>query len=122
MLSHRLKGKWSSRRRQGFHSTPSYYLPFAVTPHHSPLWYNPSLIYFFARGEENLIRALKTPFLAINAKGGESIIPKQKDRTTMPISKIFETCLSFKCCSSIGIFEINIPLRNFISLVSKISI
>ena len=27
-------------------------------------------------------RALKTPFLAINAKGGESISPKQKDRTT----------------------------------------
>jgi hypothetical protein len=32
MLSHRLKGKWSLRRRQGFHSTPYYYLPFAVTP------------------------------------------------------------------------------------------
>jgi hypothetical protein len=31
------------------------------------------------------------PFLAIHAKGGESISPKQKDRTTMPISKIFET-------------------------------
>jgi hypothetical protein len=32
-------------------------------------------------------RALKTPFLAIHAKGGENISPKQKDRTTMPISK-----------------------------------
>jgi hypothetical protein len=29
-----------------------------------------------------------TPFLAVNAKGGESISPKQKDRTTMPISKV----------------------------------
>jgi hypothetical protein len=29
----------------------------------------------------------KYPFLAIHAKGGESISPKQKDRTTMPISK-----------------------------------
>jgi hypothetical protein len=29
--------------------------------------------------------------LAINAKGGESISLKQKDRTTMPISKNFET-------------------------------
>jgi hypothetical protein len=38
-----------------------------------------------------LKRALKTPFLAIHAKGGESISPKQKDRTTTPISKIFET-------------------------------
>jgi hypothetical protein len=28
--------------------------------------------------------------LAINAKGGESISPKQKDRTTTPISKNFE--------------------------------
>jgi hypothetical protein len=33
--------------------------------------------------------------LAINAKGGESISPKQKDRTTMPISKFSET--KFKC-------------------------
>jgi hypothetical protein len=49
-------------------------------------------------------------FLAINAKGGESISPKQKDRTTTPISKIFETKLF-----SIGIFEISIPLRNSIS-------
>jgi hypothetical protein len=50
--------------------------------------------------------------LAINAKGGESISPKQKDRTTMPISKIFKTkFLMF----SIGIFQISIPLRNSIS-------
>jgi hypothetical protein len=36
---------------------------------------------------EKVKMALKTPFLAINAKGGESISPKQKDRTTTPISK-----------------------------------
>jgi hypothetical protein len=60
-----------------------------------------------------IIRALKTPFLAINAKGGENISPKQKDRTTMPISKIFETkFLMF----SIDIFQISIPLRNSISI------
>jgi hypothetical protein len=64
----------------------------------------------FAKGGENFIRALNTPFLAINAKGGESISPKQKDRTTTSISKIFETKLF-----SIGIFEISIPLRNSIS-------
>jgi hypothetical protein len=42
----------------------------------------------------------KTPFLAINAKGGESISPKQKDRTTK-LQKIFfdDLCLSL----SIGI-------------------
>jgi hypothetical protein len=44
-----------------------------------------------------------TPFLAINAKGGESISPKQKDRTIMPISKIFKTSLSFKMLFLIGI-------------------
>jgi hypothetical protein len=36
---------------------------------------------------EKVTRALKTPFLSINVKGGESISPKQKDRTTTPISK-----------------------------------
>jgi hypothetical protein len=64
----------------------------------------------FTKGGENLKRALKTPFLAINAKGGESISLKQKDRTTTPISKNFETKLF-----SIDIFEISIPLRNSIS-------
>jgi hypothetical protein len=47
----------------------------------------------------------------INAKGGENISPKQKDRTTNHANfKLFET-KSF----SIGIFEISIPLRNSIS-------
>jgi hypothetical protein len=49
-------------------------------------------IYLYHWGESK--RALKTPFLAINAKGGESISPKQKDRTTTPISKNFETSLN----------------------------
>jgi hypothetical protein len=35
-----------------------------------------------AKGEEITSRALMTPFLAIHAKGGESMSPKQKDRTT----------------------------------------
>jgi hypothetical protein len=61
---------------------------------------------------EKVKRALKTLFLAINSKGGESISPKQKDRTTTPISKFFETKLF-----SISIFEISIPLRNSISFV-----
>jgi hypothetical protein len=34
------------------------------------------------KGEENTSRALMIPFLAIHAKGGESMSPKQKDRTT----------------------------------------
>jgi hypothetical protein len=49
-------------------------------------------IYLYHWGESK--RALKTLFLAINAKGGESISPKQKDRTTMPISKLL---LETKC-------------------------
>ena len=40
----------------------------------------------FAKGEKVVIYRLifhsKYPFLAIHAKGGESISPKQKDRTT----------------------------------------
>jgi hypothetical protein len=53
--------------------------------------------------------ALKTPFLVINAKGGESN-PKQKDCTTTLISKFFEKLFS------IGIFQTSIPLRNSISI------
>jgi hypothetical protein len=83
MLSHRLKGKWSLRRRQGFHSTPSCYLPFVVTSHRSSPWYNPSLL--FAKGGRELKKGSyfthKYLFLAIHAKGGESISPKQKDHT-----------------------------------------
>jgi hypothetical protein len=40
----------------------------------------------FAKGEKVVTKGLifhsKYPFLAIHAKGGESISPKQKDRTT----------------------------------------
>jgi hypothetical protein len=34
------------------------------------------------KGEESTSRALMVPFLAIHAKGGENMSPKQKDRTT----------------------------------------
>jgi hypothetical protein len=37
---------------------------------------------FTKGGESNFLRALMIPFLAIYAKGGESMSPKQKDRTT----------------------------------------
>jgi hypothetical protein len=43
-------------------------------------------IFVFAKGGERLKKGLylthKYPFLAIHAKGGESMSPKQKDRTT----------------------------------------
>jgi hypothetical protein len=37
---------------------------------------------FMTKGEERNSRALMIPFLAIHAKGGESMSPKQKDHTT----------------------------------------
>jgi hypothetical protein len=37
---------------------------------------------FLTKEGESNTRALMTPFLAIHAKGGESMSPKQKDRTT----------------------------------------
>jgi hypothetical protein len=44
---------------------------------------------FTIRGEskKGLYLTLKYPFLAIHAKGGESISPKQKDRTTTNFKK-----------------------------------
>jgi hypothetical protein len=86
-----LKGKWSPRRRQGFHSTPSNYSSFAVTPHRSPIWYNLHSYIIYQRGErlkKGLYFTHKYPFLAIHAKGGESISPKQKDRTTTNFKNI----------------------------------
>jgi hypothetical protein len=56
------------------------------------------------------------PFLAIHAKGGESMSPKQKDRTTPPISKnlVFQRVFSnwYLTCDIISnwytLFKINI--------------
>jgi hypothetical protein len=82
MLSRRLKGIWSIRRRQGFHSTLS--VSFTLR-HHSTslsLWYNISLIFTCTNGRESKKGSQKTSFLAIHAKGGEILSPKQKDRTT----------------------------------------
>jgi hypothetical protein len=91
MLSHRLKGKWSPRRRQKA-STPGIRLPLHRIIHSSPSLHNAlqfGIIFtpiLFIKGGESLKKALyfthKYPFLAIHAKGGESISPKQKDRTT----------------------------------------
>jgi hypothetical protein len=89
MISRRLKGKWSLRRRQGFRSTLS--VSFTLRHHSTSLsnWYNLSLIFTCTNGGESKKGSQKTPFLAINAKGGESISPKQKDRTTK-LPKFFE--------------------------------
>jgi hypothetical protein len=51
----------------------------------------------FTKGGESLTRAYispKYPFLAIHAKGGESISPKQKDRTTTNFKNVvFQICV-----------------------------
>jgi hypothetical protein len=51
-----------------------------------------------SKGEERTSRALMIPFLAIHAKGGESMSPKQKDRTTTNFKNIV-----FQRVFSIGI-------------------
>jgi hypothetical protein len=48
----------------------------------TPNWYNLSLIFTYTKGGESKKGLSKSPFLAINAKGGEILSPKQKDRTT----------------------------------------
>jgi hypothetical protein len=52
-------------------------------------------IYLYHWGESKTahISLTKTPFLAIHAKGGESISPKQKDRTTTNFKKCFHFVL-----------------------------
>jgi hypothetical protein len=81
-------------------------LPLHSTTHPSPslrstlrLWYNPHSYVSFAKGEKIVnIRALMIPFLAIHAKGGENMSPKQKDRTTTLILTlmIFNWLKNFK--------------------------
>jgi hypothetical protein len=54
------------------------------------------------KGEKVVKRAyisLKYPFLAIHAKGGESISPKQKDRTTTHFQKVFKNDEFFQLIS-----------------------
>jgi hypothetical protein len=60
---------------------------------------------------ESIIGFTKSPFFAINAKGGESMSPKQKDRTTTNF-KFFE--IKF----SLGIFQNSIHVETIFQLVS----
>jgi hypothetical protein len=58
----------------------------------SPIWYNLHSYIVCQRGRESkkgLYFTHKYPFLAIHAKGGESISPKQKDRTTTNFKNVF---------------------------------
>jgi hypothetical protein len=51
---------------------------------------------FMTKGRESNSRALMIPFLAIHAKGGERMSPKQKDRTTTNFkNSVFQRVFSF---------------------------
>jgi hypothetical protein len=55
--------------------------------------------------------ALMILFLAIHAKGGESMSPKQKDRTTPPNFKTYDFQIGISLCSKReenSIFKIDI--------------
>jgi hypothetical protein len=77
MLSLILKGKWSIRQRQGFHSNSDgiiYPLPLLRKTLN---WYDPHSYFFYQWGRK--YQGLSSsPFLAINTKGEESIKPKAK--------------------------------------------
>jgi hypothetical protein len=83
--SHRLKGNWSLRRRQRL---PLHSIKLLILRRRSEHLSVFGIIFthiLFTKEGESSSRAyisLKYPFLAIHAKGGESISPKQKDRTT----------------------------------------
>jgi hypothetical protein len=62
-------------------STPLYYSSFAVSPHLSNFGITFTHLFYDPREEKVLRWALMIPFLAIHAKGGESMSPKQKDCT-----------------------------------------
>jgi hypothetical protein len=49
---------------------------------------------FLTKEGESTSRALMIPFLAIHAKGGESMSPKQKDRTTNFKNLVFQRVFS----------------------------
>jgi hypothetical protein len=51
------------------------------------------------KGEESTSRALMIPFLAIHAKGGENMSPKQKDRTTTNFKIGYFQLVNFKLVS-----------------------
>jgi hypothetical protein len=77
------------------------------------------MLFTIGRESKRAHISLKYPFLAIHAKGGESISPKQKDRTTTNFSKIWVKKRFFKLMIfSIGIlleFQIGTTLSKLIS-------
>jgi hypothetical protein len=91
MLSRRLKGKWSLRRRQGFHSTLT--VSFTLRHHSTSLsnWYNLSLIFTCTNGGESTNEGSQSlRFWRLLPRGGGEKILAQSKRTAPPTSKNFE--------------------------------
>jgi hypothetical protein len=96
-ISLRLKGKWSIRQRQNFHSTPSVLFTLCRYSTISPIGIIFHLFLFYQWGRKDKKGSQTSLFFAINAKGGEILSPKQKDHTTN--FKNFQNddlCLSFQ--------------------------
>jgi hypothetical protein len=85
MLSHRIEREIEYSAKT---SLPLYIFGIILPCQYSassPIWYNLHPYIVCQRGRERkkgLYFTHKYQFLAIHAKGGESISPKQKDRTT----------------------------------------
>jgi hypothetical protein len=106
MISRRLKGKWSLRRRQGFHSTLS--VSFTLRSHSTLNWYNLHSYYSYQGGDRKEIGLTMSPFLAIHAKGRESISPKQKDCTTTSSKFLIDIFQNWYVFQLVRIFQIGI--------------
>jgi hypothetical protein len=103
MTSLRLKGKWSIRQRQGFHfNSDGIIYPLLLFLHLSiGMTLHSHCLYQWGESIRRNYEGLSSsPFLVLNAKGGERIkpkakgrlSPKQKDGTT--ISKNFTNAYS----------------------------
>jgi hypothetical protein len=114
-----LKGKWSIWQRRRFHSTPSVSSTLCRYSASSPIWYNLHSYIVCQRGRERkkgLYFTHKYLFLVIHAKGGESISPKQKNRTTTNFKNIvFQIWVKKRFFNWYLIFQIGIPSSKLIS-------
>jgi hypothetical protein len=73
-----LKGKWSLRRQQRLPLHPNGTIYPSSSLHNTPNWYNLHSYLLVPMGRESNKGLSQSLFLAINAKGGESIKPKAK--------------------------------------------
>jgi hypothetical protein len=110
-----LKGKWSPWRRQKA-STPLHRIIHPSLLLHNALQFG--IIFtpiLFTKGGESLQKGLyfthKYPFLAVHAKGGECISPKQKDRTTTNFKNVvFQICVKRRFFNWYLIFDKKIQI------------